>query len=49
VVFAVIAMGTALLTVHHFSLQNGYWTGMTLLLCLRMYADRINAAASSAG
>ncbi|MBS6035627.1 MAG: FUSC family protein [Pantoea sp.] len=37
VVFAVIAMGTALLTVHHFSLQNGYWTGMTLLLCLRSH------------
>nr|WP_257023983.1 FUSC family protein [Pantoea brenneri] len=30
-------MGTALLTVHHFSLQNGYWTGMTLLLCLRSH------------
>ncbi|MXP50134.1 FUSC family protein [Pantoea sp. Eser] len=37
VVFAVIAMGTALLTVHHFSLQNGYWTGTTLLLCLRSH------------
>ena len=35
VVFAAIAMGAALLTVDHFSVQNGYWTGMTLLLCLR--------------
>jgi hypothetical protein len=36
-------MGTALLTVHHFSLQNGYWTGMTLLLCLRSHFVAENA------
>jgi hypothetical protein len=35
VVFAVVAMGAALVTVQHFSVKNGYWTGMTLLLCLR--------------
>ncbi|WP_312243171.1 FUSC family protein [Pantoea sp.] len=35
VFFALLAMGFALSVVELSQLKNGYWTGMTLLLCLR--------------
>jgi hypothetical protein len=35
VLFGLLSMGMALFTVELYHLKNGYWTGMTLLLCLR--------------
>lgn len=43
VFFAVLAMGLALSGVEYFHLQNGYWAGMTLLICLRNnYRDSLS-------
>ncbi|WP_312044742.1 FUSC family protein [Erwinia sp.] len=43
VFFALLAMGLALSGVEFFHLKNGYWAGMTLLICLRNnYRDSLS-------
>lgn len=43
VFFALLAMGLALSAVEFFQLKNGYWAGMTLLICLRNnYRDSLS-------
>lgn len=43
VFFALLAMGLALSGVEYFHLKNGYWAGMTLLICLRNnYRDSLS-------
>ncbi|RRZ93516.1 FUSC family protein [Erwinia sp. 198] len=43
VFFALMAMGLALSGVEFFHLKNGYWAGMTLLICLRNnYRDSLS-------
>ncbi|WP_380181855.1 FUSC family protein [Kalamiella sp. sgz302252] len=43
VFFALLAMGLALFGVEFFQLKNGYWAGMTLLICLRNnYRDSLS-------